>query len=114
MCANSEYKIWVEVTYEEERLKFKISDNGIGMDKEDFRFIAKVGSSSKNIDKEEIIKAMPDWMRPSGTFGIGFQSLFLMTDEIKLTTHKWNTDITYEVNLYKPINYYQKFNIPNK
>lgn len=102
LCANSEYKIWVEVTYEEERLKFKISDNGIGMDKEDFRFIAKVGSSSKNIDKEEIIKAMPDWMRPSGTFGIGFQSLFLMTDEIKLTTHKWNTDITYEVNLYKP------------
>lgn len=101
-CANSEYKISVDVTYEEERLKFKISDNGIGMDKEDLRFIARVGSSSKNIDKEKIIKAMPDWMRPSGTFGIGFQSLFLMTDEIKLTTHKWNTDITYEVNLYKP------------
>ena len=101
-CANSEYKILVEVTYEEERLKFKISDNGIGMDKEDFQFIAKVGSSSKNTYKEEIIQQMPDWMRPSGTFGIGFQSLFLMTDEIKLTTHKWNTDITYEVNLYKP------------
>ena len=101
-CANSDYQISVEVKHEEGQLKFRISDKGIGMDKEDLRFIAKIGSSGKNTEREQLIKEMPDWMRPSGTFGIGFQSLFLMTNEVKLTTQKWNTGIAYEVKLYKP------------
>ena len=101
-CANIDYQISVEIKHEDGLLKFKISDKGIGMGKEDLRFIAKIGSSKKNTVREQLIKEMPDWMRPSGTFGIGFQSLFLMTDEVTLTTQKWNTNIAHEVKLYKP------------
>ncbi|WP_262708305.1 hypothetical protein [Chryseobacterium sp. CH21] len=46
----------------------------------------KTGSSSKNRKKINIIEEMPEWLRPSGIFGIGFQSIFLLTDEVKIET----------------------------
>lgn len=63
-----------------------VKDNGIGISSDDLKFLMKTGSSSKNRKKINIIEEMPEWLRPSGIFGIGFQSIFLLTDEVKIET----------------------------
>lgn len=80
----------------------KISDCGIGMSKNDLSFLTTTGSSNKNIEKRKIVERMPEWMRPSGTFGIGFQSVFLLTDNVKIKTRKLNKEEVLNVSLYNP------------
>lgn len=66
--------------------KIEIEDQGIGISSQDLKYLMNTGSSSKNRNKLEIIESMPVWMRPSGTFGIGFQSIFMLTDTVVLET----------------------------
>ena len=66
--------------------KIEIEDNGIGISTKDLKFLMTTGSSSKNRKKRNIIENMPEWMKPSGTFGIGFQSIFLLTEQVFLET----------------------------
>ena len=80
----------------------KISDRGIGMSKNDLLYLTTTGSSNKNIEKKKIVERMPEWMRPSGTFGIGFQSVFLLTDSVKIKTRKLNKEDVLNVLLYNP------------
>lgn len=80
----------------------KISDCGIGMSKSDLSFLTTTGSSNKNIEKRKIVERMPEWMRPSGTFGIGFQSVFLLTDSVKIKTRKLNKEEVLNVSLFNP------------
>lgn len=80
----------------------KISDCGIGMSKSDLSFLTTTGSSNKNIEKRKIVERMPEWMRPSGTFGIGFQSVFLLTDNVIIKTKKLNKEEVLNVSLYNP------------
>lgn len=80
----------------------KISDCGIGMSKNDLLYLMTTGGSNKNVEKKKIIERMPEWMRPSGTFGIGFQSVFLLTDIVKMETRKWNKEDAFKVTLYNP------------
>ncbi len=63
-----------------------IRDKGIGISKQDLTFLRSVGSSCKNAERRLIIDRMPDWMRPSGAFGIGLQSAFLIADEVNFET----------------------------
>jgi hypothetical protein len=63
-----------------------IRDQGIGISKQDLTYIKSVGSASKNNDRKKIIEEMPKWMRPSGAFGIGLQSVFMLTQEIYFDT----------------------------
>lgn len=69
----------------------------------------KIAGSSKNINRQKIIKSMPKWIRPSGQFGIGMHSAFLLMknlpeDEQKiiLTTKSIHTNKVYEVEMYSP------------
>ena len=41
-------------------------------------------------------------MRPSGAFGIGFQSIFLITDKVTLVTRKWGTDDVVKLEMWNP------------
>lgn len=79
--------------------KLTITDQGIGISVDDLKFMSKVGSSSKNQRKKKIIAEMPEWMKPSGVFGIGFQSAFLLTGEVNIKTQNIfdheNLDITF-------------------
>ena len=72
------------------------------MSKSDLSFLTTTGSSNKNIEKRKIVERMPEWMRPSGTFGIGFQSVFLLTDNVKIKTKKLNKEEVLNVSLYNP------------
>lgn len=86
----------------EGKYKFSIQDKGIGLKRSHLPFLSNTGSSSKNSEKNRIIERMPDWLRPSGTFGIGFQSVFLLTDCVKITTKDFFTDECYALEMYKP------------
>lgn len=79
-----------------------IQDQGIGLEKSDLTFLTCTGSSDKNNAKRKIIESMPAWMRPSGTFGIGFQSVFLLTDKVYVTTKKRGKDETLTLEMFNP------------
>jgi len=66
--------------------KIEIEDNGLGISADDLKFLMTTGSSSRNKRKRNIIDDMPKWMKPSGTFGIGFQSIFMLTNQVLLET----------------------------
>ena len=58
----------------------KIIDNGVGISINDLKYMQKIAGSSKNIEKKKILDKMPLWMKPSGEFGIGLHSAFLLMD----------------------------------
>ncbi|KAA6336511.1 Chaperone protein HtpG [termite gut metagenome] len=81
---------------------FKIEDKGTGISKHDFKYLSNTGSASKNNYRREIIDSMPIWMQPSGIFGIGFQSVFLLTDVINIETKSIFSDEKYGIEMYNP------------
>lgn len=58
---------------------FSIKDYGIGIDTDTLREISTVGTNYKRLKK--LIREMPNWLRPTGEFGIGLQSVFLVNDK---------------------------------
>ena len=82
--------------------EFSLKDNGLGMSKDDLQFLSRTGSSNQNEAKRKVIESMPAWMRPSGTFGIGFQSVFLITEKVNMKTRRWGRENTLELTLYNP------------
>ncbi len=64
----------------------EINDRGTGISSTDLKFLMNTGSSSKNRERINIIENMPAWLKPSGTFGIGFQSIFMLTDLVTIET----------------------------
>ncbi|MDI9337265.1 MAG: ATP-binding protein [Alphaproteobacteria bacterium] len=79
-----------------------IEDQGIGISKEDLKFLIKIGSSSKNKEKNREVEEMPKWLRPSGNFGIGFQSIFMITNKVVLETKSYFTKEAYQIELFSP------------
>lgn len=59
-----------------------ITDSGIGIGRDDLTAMTQVGASYRDTWKRRVYERMPVWMRPSGAFGIGLQSLFLVTNEL--------------------------------
>ena len=89
-----QYPITVQITEKEQEGEWKnwlieIIDKGTGISEDDLKFLMNTGSSSKNRKKANIIESMPAWMRPSGTFGIGFQSIFMLTDVVTIETKSY-------------------------
>ncbi|MDO4340497.1 MAG: hypothetical protein Q4C91_20810 [Eubacteriales bacterium] len=62
----------------------KIRDYGTGIGESDVIQIADVGTSYER--RKEEIERMPRWLQPTGTFGIGLQSTFLVTDILRTDT----------------------------
>lgn len=80
-----------------------IKDNGIGISRNDLNYMLKVGGSYQNSAKREIITDMPEWMRPSGAFGIGLQSAFLISPEIRFTTKSALTSELLDIRMTSPL-----------
>ena len=62
--------------------EFQIIDQGIGMSMIDLGYMQTMAGSNRNTHKKKIISEMPQWMRPSGEFGIGLHSAFLLTKDL--------------------------------
>lgn len=76
-------------------VEVSVQDCGIGIGEEDLCAISKVGTSQEH--RLSTIEKMPLWLRPTGKFGIGLQSLF-QADNIF-----WCITRTHENECYKMI-----------
>ena len=67
-------------------LRIDISDSGIGITKKKLAKMKHIGEIQDEELAEEIAK-MPEWLRPTGDFGIGMQSVFLAADTFRAVTY---------------------------
>ena len=89
---NENFKIW----------EICIEDNAMGLSSNDLKYLMNAGSSSKNIKKVNIVRDMPKWLQPSGVFGIGFQSIFQLTEKVVIKTKDFFDEQYQEITLYSP------------
>lgn len=82
--------------------KITIEDYGIGLSINDLEYLSITGSSRKNKIRNQIIAEMPEWLQPSGEFGIGFQSIFMITDLVHINTKSFFTQQELEIELSNP------------
>ena len=82
--------------------KITVEDNGIGLSINDLEYLSITGSSRKNKIRNQIISEMPEWLQPSGEFGIGFQSIFMITDLVHINTKSFFTQQELEIELSNP------------
>ncbi|MEA5083674.1 MAG: ATP-binding protein [Lachnospiraceae bacterium] len=70
---------------DDSQVEIEIRDRGTGISVDTINLISKV-SNERSDKKSESINKMPVWLRPSGAFGIGIQSIFLLTDKFQVIT----------------------------
>ncbi len=63
----------------------EITDKGTGISSDDLKVIAKVGAH-KSLKRKMEIDSMPNWLKPSGAFGLGLQSIFMVADSFEMIT----------------------------
>lgn len=64
-----------------------IEDSGIGIEKECVDIVSNLGSGWKKRTRYgKYIPQMPKWLTPTGGFGIGIQSAFMVTDQVEVRT----------------------------
>ena len=84
---DSELKIWVD--FDNDKKTITISDNGIGMSREDI--IKNIGTIAKSGTKEFLKKLSGDQAKDAsliGQFGVGFYSAFIISEEVTLESRK--------------------------
>lgn len=100
-----QYEIRIEIDYEDRDsnlIKFNILDQGIGMDKEGIQALCNIGTGwNGRSNAKRLLLQMPEWLKPTGGFGIGLLSGFLLTDKIKIYT-KSKKDSRYCIDVYTP------------
>ena len=83
-------------------LRFSISDSGTGISVESFKRMCNVGESNSEYDKiRKKISKMPVWLRPTAGFGIGMQSVFMITDKITVETNDGSNSYTAVIPSYQ-------------
>lgn len=64
-----------------------IIDRGTGISVDSFKRMCNVGTSNYGSEKLQAdIHTMPVWLRPTAGFGVGLQSIFLLTDQFEIDT----------------------------
>lgn len=79
------------------KIRLIVQDHGEGMDIEDIKRMLIAGGSSKNLEKNRIIREMPEWFRPSGHFGIGLQSIYLISKSFTVYTRSRKTHESFKL-----------------
>ncbi|MFZ6179871.1 HD domain-containing protein [Nannocystis pusilla] len=86
---------------EQTQWKVHIKDQGLGISREDLHYIQTIGSSSQNPVRRRLRREMPEWMWPSGIFGIGLQSVFMATDAVTITSHHAQSSEAFRIRIEK-------------
>ena len=82
----------IEIKVDKEHRTLTVSDNGIGMDKEDLENnLGVIASSGSYKFKQEVGDDAKD-TDVIGQFGVGFYSAFMVADHITVVTRKYGTD----------------------
>lgn len=79
-----DYTVNVSISIEDKKVKMVFEDRGVGISTDDIKRIANV--SGKSEEERKFIETMPEFYRPSGTFGIGIQSIFSVAKEFTVIT----------------------------
>ena len=91
---DKEFKITLEFDDKEKTLS--ITDNGIGMNKEDLlNQIGTIASSGTGNFLTELTGDQQKDMELIGKFGVGFYSVFMVADEVTIETRKYNEKQSY-------------------
>lgn len=82
-----EIRIYIDLDLKRQKVKMSFVDNGIGMEDDCIKTIARIGTGWRGRKKyNSEINSMPKWLRPTGGFGIGLQSAFMVTDKVVIYT----------------------------
>lgn len=82
-----ELAIELHISVKDQNVCFTIRDYGVGMEEECIQNLSVVGRSwKKRVLYQDAAARMPAWMKPTGGFGIGIQSAFMLTDRVKILT----------------------------
>ena len=86
----------IELKNNYDHKKVVVKDNGIGLSAQQLKKICNVGVSySGDKERKEEIESMPLWLRPTAGFGIGLQSIFLVTKEFEIYSKAAGEDAIY-------------------
>lgn len=89
---NYKLKIVVNNT-DKDCIEVSIADRGTGISLDSLKNMCNVGSSySGKLRLQNELEDMPSWLKPTGGFGIGLQSGFLVTDKFKAYTKSVGMD----------------------
>jgi len=91
--SEGEQELFVTVEYDEENHTVTVSDNGIGMNREDV--INNIGTIAKSGTKQFLDALTGDQKEDArliGQFGVGFYSAFVVADKVTLETRKAGDD----------------------
>lgn len=92
----SDFKI--EIKADKDARTLTVSDNGIGMDKDDLENnLGTIASSGSYKFKQEMEEKQDD-IDIIGQFGVGFYSAFMVAKEITVITKKYGSDVAYKWN----------------
>ena len=89
----SDFNIFIEADKDSRVLK--ITDNGIGMDKDDLENNLGTIASSGSLKFKQELEEKPDDIDIIGQFGVGFYSAFMVAKEITVNTKKYGSDTAY-------------------
>ena len=85
------FEVKLSIHWKDENQKvliIKVTDQGTGISDSDLlRMTNKVGESrKKNKEYIKLLERIPFWLKPTGAFGIGLQSVFIITDTFRVET----------------------------
>ena len=89
----SDFKIFIEADKDSRVLK--ITDNGIGMDKDDLENNLGTIANSGSLKFKQELEEKPDDIDIIGQFGVGFYSAFMVAKEITVNTKKYGSDTAF-------------------
>lgn len=100
-----DYAIEVRIIMDEnnQQVILEVFDHGIGMEEGCINAISKIGAGwreRKEYNSE--IPKMPKWLRPTGGFGIGIQSAFMVTDTVEICTKADSESQAHKITLTSP------------
>ncbi len=94
---NDEWAGQIEINLDEEDNSLTIADNGIGMNEEDL--MANLGTIAKSGTKAFVENLTGDAKKDSnliGQFGVGFYSVFMVSEDVEVITKKAGEDQAYK------------------
>jgi len=96
---SSDYEPCIIIKINKENNNFIISDNGIGMSEEIIQnFFLNIG---KSYYKSDIFKLNDLNYKPIGSFGIGFLSCFMLSEDVKIKTRYFKLPVKHTIQLEK-------------
>lgn len=84
---NYPIRISIQWNDDKNKIRVKVIDQGIGIEKEYFEKISNIGTGWRGREaySNELLQ-MASWLKPTGGFGIGIQSAFMVTDTVEVIT----------------------------